>query len=518
MRARNDSQERLCLLTSGLPEQREPPQHGLGSASPAPLLDILNSDILDRVVSLLPPNDVASGLRLTCRGAAARFRQPATKTVHLSQLVNAQFFAAHWSNSEAWRCLSLRQRQQLLCLVASSGELPNLALVCDRADCPLTPDVLCAAARSGQLDTCRWLRTARACPWDASIWCAAAEGGSLAVCEWLLQQQEQHKPEQAQGKQSTLVWDDSALVAASAKGHLHVCRWLLAHGCPWHESAPGHAACQGHVSVTDALLAHAAAHSPPLHVHLHHLLCGAAQGCSLPDLQRYLATRLPSGEAADSLSDREREEVVAAAAASSTPDWQAKVTWLLSCPTTPASEDDVLARAGGEGGCHAGPGYPRNLCAESWLEWGDLIKVPAAARRLAWLQQQFGVAWPRQELAHAAALAGDTETLSYIIEAAGGTARTLYGGLAHEAAREGHLGVLRLLRDRGCCVEGAVCAAARGGHLEVVRWLLEEGCGTEQQRVGAGDGGKEHVLRFCDVVLGFCPLAHSAHHQLLLVA
>ena len=49
--------------------------------------------------------------------------------------------------------------------------------------------------------------------------------------------------------------------------------------------------------------------------------------------------------------------------------------------------------------------------------------------------------------------------------------------LCEDAARGGHLEVLKLARENGCPWDEETCAdAAEGGHLEVLQWARENGC------------------------------------------
>ena len=46
-----------------------------------------------------------------------------------------------------------------------------------------------------------------------------------------------------------------------------------------------------------------------------------------------------------------------------------------------------------------------------------------------------------------------------------------------EAAKGGHLEVLKWARENGCPWDVGTCAcAAEGGHLEVLKWARENGC------------------------------------------
>ena len=67
-----------------------------------------------------------------------------------------------------------------------------------------------------------------------------------------------------------------------------------------------------------------------------------------------------------------------------------------------------------------------------------------------------------------------------------------------EAARDGHLEVLRWARARGCGWDEETCAAAaKGGHLEVLKWLREHGCPWNASTCArAAEGGHMEVLRW----------------------
>jgi len=46
-----------------------------------------------------------------------------------------------------------------------------------------------------------------------------------------------------------------------------------------------------------------------------------------------------------------------------------------------------------------------------------------------------------------------------------------------EAAREGHLEMLKLLTEKGCPWDDRICSyACENGHLDVLKWSLEKGC------------------------------------------
>ena len=65
--------------------------------------------------------------------------------------------------------------------------------------------------------------------------------------------------------------------------------------------------------------------------------------------------------------------------------------------------------------------------------------------------------------------------------------------VCNEAARGGHLEVLRWARSQGCPWDGrAPRAAAEGGHLEVLKWLIKKRCPCSKRkcRKAAARGGE----------------------------
>ncbi|KAG2495520.1 hypothetical protein HYH03_006463 [Edaphochlamys debaryana] len=186
------------------------------------------------------------------------------------------------------------------------------------------------------------------------------------------------------------------------------------------------------------------------------------QGPALVPMAFFLANQLaaapPAGLAAAQafvLGEGAKGSMVAAAAASPTPDWQAKVDWLLGppcfAPPTPA-----VARA---------------AAAE-----------PDALPRLTWLLRER--AFPSSELLLREGAAVD-------------------GGTANLAAFSGHVGVLRVLEERSQAglVRGPtlLALAAVGGHLHALQYLVE--------RARAEALAQALLLAQVEAVLGPFPLA-----------
>ncbi|KAG2439144.1 hypothetical protein HXX76_004511 [Chlamydomonas incerta] len=182
--------------------------------------DITLPELIARVASFLPPNDIAASLRLACKAFAAQFCDTVHHlTIHLSQPCRPEVFAAHWSRPEAYSGLTDEQRRKLLCLVVRSGCLRNIevALARARADWaePLTADVEAAAAKSGSLEVVAWLRD--------------RHGASFRGPRTLLD--------------------------AAAAGSVPLCAYLLDVACcPWHPLAPCLAASEGHAELLGYLL------------------------------------------------------------------------------------------------------------------------------------------------------------------------------------------------------------------------------------------------------------------------
>ncbi|PNH01006.1 hypothetical protein TSOC_013128, partial [Tetrabaena socialis] len=200
-------------------------------------------EVVHHFAGYLSGNELACTLRLVNKATAAQFRGPQYATVRLSLQVPHHAFAWRWGGGGATRSLTVRQRKQLPCLTARSGNIANLGVLLAQADPtnPLEGPVMVAAASAGQLEVCRWPRQ-QGCPLPKDMFDAAARAGHKAVCEWLL--------------------DEGRLV---------------------HEGAAFAAARGGHAGLMDWLLARTAGAQQRDDVHL---LIMVAAGCDLPALQR----------------------------------------------------------------------------------------------------------------------------------------------------------------------------------------------------------------------------------------
>ncbi|PNH03482.1 Ankyrin repeat domain-containing protein [Tetrabaena socialis] len=384
-------------------------------------------DVVHHFASFLGGNELACTLRLVNKATAAQFRGPQHTTIQLSLQVPCHAFAWRWGGPCATRSPTVRQRRQLLCLTARSGSIANLEVLLARDDLTsrLRTKAMEAAAGAGQLEVCRWLRQ-QGCPWNSDAPDAAAGAGHKEVCEWL----------HAEG----CPFGDDVVRRAAAKGRWAVCEWLLINICPelvkyMEADAAVAAARSGHVGLMDWFLARTAGTQRSL-------LAAAAAGCDLPTLQRLHHTYLDSrGEA---LSRGRQGKVVKAAAGSPTADWR-----------------DKLERLDGRG-------YPRN--AHACRKAAQQVDGRA---RLEWLQQR-GFPITTADVAIAAAEHSNADALEFLLAQGVQLGDDLAAAATRNAARRGHLAVLKVLRAHGARIDHSrVALAAYGGHLPVVAWLVE---------------------------------------------
>ncbi|PNH11788.1 Ankyrin repeat domain-containing protein [Tetrabaena socialis] len=424
-------------------QQPQPPRHRGNRAKRAAAASdpsrVWLPELVQRVARSLDPNEIACTLRLVSKATAAQFPAPAHTAVRLSLPAPAAEFARRWASAGAMCSLTLKQRRRLLCLVAASGDTRNLrALVQALPDhCPLRADVFAAAAGAGQLEACRWLRD-NGCPWGMR-----------------------------------------APPAAAAAGHWALFDWLRTNSCPgvvlaWFDAARG-----GHVGLLDWLLqSHPAGRN-------HYLLECAAEGCPLPTLQRLL-DRYGQG-----FAGRDLARFGAAAVASRTPDWMAKVEWLeeRGCPRT------------------------AQACAAA-------VSLRDAWRpRLLWLRAR---GYPLGlEVVNRASCRGNAPALEYLLDEGVRLEPDMAWLWVGRAAVDGSLAVLQVLRARGCPLEASfVLDAAKGGHLPVVAaaarsgslplavWLRERGCPWGAGVfASAAEAGCEELLEW--LAEQGCPMGES---------
>ncbi|KAG2495727.1 hypothetical protein HYH03_006325 [Edaphochlamys debaryana] len=260
-------------------------------------------------------SEVACTLRLVDRTASdlladhriARFSHPAL----------AEAFAARWAAPGACKALTREEREALVELVARSDEVANLEVALAAAG--LEPDrgLLEYAATGGALRVCAWLveddRIEEEIPWGR-ILLEAADKRQRAAAEWCL----------AQCPQVSETWLRAAAATAAGNNDLPLMDWLLAKADE-RAALAGSAAEAGFVDDEEG--EDQERRSMPSDLATGQRLClSAIDACDLANVQRLWQQQLKAGSEGPELL----QQAAHRALASPTPDWQAKVEWLLS--------------------------------------------------------------------------------------------------------------------------------------------------------------------------------------------
>ncbi|KAG2498161.1 hypothetical protein HYH03_003918 [Edaphochlamys debaryana] len=428
---------------------------GMVLIAPRDVSGIWLPELVLRIASFLPPNDVATSVRLVNKAAAAVLHDRTTVLAY--QPVPPHAVVAKWGQPGATRGLTLRLRRRLLCLAAASGSVPYLDALLALLGLPLLADVFESAVASGQLEMCAYLRS-RHCPWGPSVPEAAAAADMKSSLEWL--------------RANRCPWSPRCASAALRAGHLQLAWWLM--------------------------------QLPPAGVDAAGLLEGAAYGCALPELQRLhadlgldprhccllaAAAGSPSTEwiaKAEWLSDRVcRHSTLACAEVLARPDWEARLGWLRR-------HGRELADAAGAAAATGNSVALRHLLAN-----GALVLEEGAARAAAVAAARTGHINVLEVLAEvhegevtappvlaAAAEAERREALSWLLERAlaGEEARpadeVMSAELFAAAAASGCVELLAELREAGGCAwdSAAWVGAASAGCEEALHWLADRGC------------------------------------------
>ncbi|GLC38710.1 hypothetical protein PLESTF_001691200 [Pleodorina starrii] len=402
-------------------------------------------------------------MRLVNKDMAKYFRDKIVR--HLSRPCHPDVFRQRWGSSGAMTGLCAKQRLQLVCLVAASGNLANLEIAFQVAGCAPMESMMEAAAAAGQLDSCKWLRLRpRECPW---------------------------------GK---------ALAKAAQAGHEDVVKGLLHEGCPRSDDAVYAAASGGHAHLIDYLTS-----NNGRTVRAGKLLVAAAEGCDLDAFQRLHGKwrrGFPWG-----LSTSSKINIISAAAGSPLPDWQAKVEWLVAqgypldksqMGFAAARRPDGLNRLTWlrKRGYFAGddsPPWEQTFEAASRDGNIDVVLYLLHSYRLQHRPRYMEVA------AVAAAGAGHVGFLDRLREEYGLEPETIKSAL-RSAARAGQLRVLSwaaaaaALRwyDIRSDLE-LLTAAAESGNMEVVEWVWARSTSRSPDCfLGAVKGGCEEVLEWME--------------------
>lgn len=420
----------------------------------------LTADVLERVASFVSKNDVALGLRLTCKAFASQFNESQSSIVPWEP-VPVHSFAEHCSR-HGMRCWTRARRLCFISHVAASGVADNLTMAVVQADCSITKEQLYAAARAGQLEASRWLLSHNDFCEKLDIPCvllSAAEGGNLELCKLLLE--EAAKGGSNWGKHYPYPFFDltgMGLLENAKPSNKGFMSWLFANGMPWDDEGPADAARRGDWDMAEWLLQQHAGgrafrsvlragefdYTP--------LPAAAAAGCSLAALKRAHALAVANGatELANFPYD-EDYDAVTAAARSVTPDWREKLIWL----TTPLPE---------------GAGLERKIECRIW----DLHECEALSR-VQWMRAAasapFQVHMSPQSAAWCARRGHVSALLYHIRNGVQIDARA-----AEDAVAGGHLHVLQVLQEHCCPMPyiSTLRLAVRCGQLDGLRWLVDE--------------------------------------------
>ncbi len=337
----------------------------------------LPSALMLYCLEFLPPNELACSGRLAFKDAAQRFSSPAHRTAHVSQVlpdhVATTWPALQGNAHAALRLLTFLGKLHLLSRAAATGSETNMHVVWQLVRPGLFPELLPRPNSDTHYEF------SYQNDWDEfprSMSCFGAAGLETArVC-------------------------DPGTEAVRA-GHVRLLRWMVAHQVPLVPNTT---------------------------------LKAAALWCSLEELQEAAAVLAQHYQdpASKYHDDRMWDRVAELAAASRTPDAQAKLQWVLR-----ASQSEK-------------PKRPRGMEYVSTTGFGCGYRgdpVPSSP------------------------------TLAHAVSAAGA----------------GNLPLLRWLRDHGCDVSHLVVLGAALEHaegLQVADWLLNEaGCRLPEDRAPVGPEG-----------------------------
>lgn len=422
-----------------------------------PSLLCLGPDLLERIASFALPNDVAAGLRPACKALMQTYQGRYAKVI-ISEPISYPLFEKRWGSPEAWRAVPFDQRVRRVSKVAASGVVENLKLAVQRADCKLGYEPLRSAAGAGRLEACRWL-LANAHAGERlnlkAVLLSAVSGGNIDICKLLLDAAKAGDNGDGPVPDASLA-GSGALPSAAAAGRKELAAWLMDNGASWNPAAPGVAARNGHWELAEWLLQLHRESPATRPICYEQLTYGAAAGCDLSALKRARALELanvppkPDDEVVDFFDDviAWMHNPVTAAATSTTPDWQAKVTWL----TSPAADG-----AGLEPVCDGSVYY--RLPEHEALERVQWLLASACVKVLSW-----------SCTAEECAAQGRTACLRELFELGVPFLETA----ALRAAEKGHIAVLQLLRQHGCPMPPVrlMCEAAQAGRLDVLQWLV----------------------------------------------
>ncbi len=449
------------------------------------LLDLPNKCI-EHVIELLPANELPCNLRLVTKHAARSFNRQEQKTVNISTknangiVVPNHAIAARWGAPGAARGLTLKQRKTLLCYMAHNGcgfsHLTNLA---EALGCKADIDVLTAAAGAGHTRLCEQLLkalrlSAEERAFSSGAVAAAAWGGHLETVQRLV----------GAGLSFT-AWDGcidhDPMAAAAVGGHRRICEWLLGRG--WESDWCADTLAQGgHWDAAQYVTRLTGKQLKDLQV------SQVAYGCSLEAVKAVCAGAPAGANSGDGSSrtgptahQQQQRQACArvqqhdkhdqalllhCAAASPTPDWQAKVEWLLEQGVEPDLD----------------------RCFAAFL--AQCEDLPA---RVAWLEGR-GICVGRDKLAQLLGRygkAGCRQLLQQLLS----EGRKLDCYAARDFAARGELQLLQTVAAAAAASreaadrvrDHAAIYGAHFGHMRTVRWAVGEDEEEEEEEEAAGN-------------------------------
>ncbi|KAG2427431.1 hypothetical protein HXX76_012367 [Chlamydomonas incerta] len=432
---------------------------------------MLGANLIRSIASFLPAAEVAISLKLLDKEAAAalrdfrgmaiarpppgwmlkavggmdylsRARPAASKWFCLAKpgLSLRLVTELEWSRPAFWRRLNLRQRRQLLCAAASSGDRDALCAALQHGGCSLTSPVLAAAAAAGNCDICRFLAFQQGCPWEACISWAAAGHGQLETFLWAVDMEKRAM--------------DAVTMAATVTAQM---------AAAWVAMAARLAAAGGVGGVTQPARLKAGLQQP-----------------RRPVVIWYWRARLPQ-LAARGVSIRAREDARAAVRAAAGAGWPEVLRHLLDmvCPQLQLAAADVVTDDVVDSAVQGGHLPVLRLL---W-ERASATLTQRQVRRIAQAGHVEVVRWlamTPSAVAPAAAAAGGGASAAAGGGAAGGSSShaaaagddTLWPLIFSRVAEAGcDLALLQLLHEEhGASID--LMAVARGGSLEQLSWAV----------------------------------------------
>ncbi|KAG2427121.1 hypothetical protein HXX76_012632 [Chlamydomonas incerta] len=489
-------------ITSPAGPTREPPASAASPSSDQPAScpsRVWIPEIVDRVASFLPPNEISASVRLVNRATAGQFRRNRRHvTIVATEPVPAHAFKRQWGHpggGAAVRALSRGSRQLLAAATAHSGVLENLqALLAWEQYFPLSGNIMAHAAAGGHVGVCEWLRAEAGCPLADHGLQDVVWRGDEAMAMWLIRAGYHY------------------LEDAGPSGDAGGVPSLGFHDDTNEEcfTLPSEAARGGHLQLMERLCQL----QPEDATDGGELVRGAAEGLPLAALREVYGKWIERRRR--SMDRFQGRLLVSTIALSPTPDWAEKLEWLLyekkyKCfadnPGRARADANNIA-AQEEAAFFAWIADQRGLRVEAQspapggftaphLFCPRVADVGARLRALnAWpgsgsrsgSGSGFGFGLSGDHLVLAAER-GDADLMRYVLDVVGrAPLRGTHGAFraARTAARKGHLGCLQALLAAGCLPGATAQAAAAAAAAEAV---VEDAAPAAAAGGGGGGGG-----------------------------